>query len=198
MTLDLYLALVVFAFVTSVTPGPNNLMLLASGVNYGFQRSIPHMLGIGGGFTFMVIVVGLGLAQVFVAYPVLHQILRYGGGIFMLWLAWKIVNSGPVGEGKAGAKPMTFAQAALFQWVNPKAWVMAISAISTYTPGTGSLWPVLMVAGTFGAINLPTVSIWTLFGTALRLLLDNPKTLRAINIIMALLLVASMAPLLWH
>ncbi len=198
MTLDLFLALVVFAFVTSVTPGPNNLMLLASGVNYGFRRSIPHMLGIGIGFTFMVIVVGLGLAQVFVAYPVLYQVLRYAGGLYMLWLAWKIANSGPVGEGKAGAKPMTFVQAALFQWVNPKAWVMVVSAIFTYTPDTGSLWPILMVAGTFGAIILPTVSVWTLFGTALRLLLENPKTLRAINISMAVLLVASMAPLLWH
>ena len=198
MTLDLFLALAVFAFVTSVTPGPNNLMLLASGVNYGFQRSIPHMLGIAGGFTFMVAVVGLGLAQAFVAYPALYQILRYGGCLYVLLLSWKITNSGPVGEGKAGAKPMTFAQAALFQWVNPKAWVMAISAISTYTPGAGSLWPVLMVAGTFGAINLPTVSIWTLFGTGLRLLLENPKILRAINIVMAVLLVASMAPLLWH
>ena len=198
MTLDLFFALVVFAIVTSVTPGPNNLMLLASGVNYGFRRSLPHMLGIAGGFTLMVVVVGLGLAQVFVAYPVLYQTLRYGGGLYMLWLAWRIANSGPVGEGKAGAKPMTFVQAALFQWVNPKAWVMVVSAIFTYTPGTGSLWPILLVAGTFGAIILPTVSVWTLFGTALRLLLENPKTLRAINISMAVLLVASMAPLLWH
>lgn len=198
MTLDLFFALVVFAIVTSVTPGPNNLMLLASGVNYGFRRSIPHMLGIAGGFTFMVVVLGLGLAQVFVANPLLYQILRYAGGLYMLWLAWKIANSGPVGEGKTGAKPMTFLRAALFQWVNPKAWVMVISAITTYTPDTGKLGSILMVAGVFGATNLPTVSIWTLFGTALRLLLENPKTLRAINISMALLLVASMAPLLWH
>ena len=198
MTLDLFFALVVFAIVTSVTPGPNNLMLLASGVNYGFRRSIPHMLGIAGGFTFMVVVLGLGLAQVFVANPLLYQVLRYAGGLYMLWLAWKIANSRPVGEGKTGAKPMTFLRAALFQWVNPKAWVMVISAITTYTPDTGKLGSILMVAGVFGAINLPTVSIWTLFGTALRLLLENPKTLRAINISMAVLLVASMAPLLWH
>ncbi len=198
MTLDLFFALVVFAIVTSVTPGPNNLMLLASGVNYGFRRSIPHMLGIAGGFTFMVVVLGLGLAQVFVANPLLYQVLRYAGGLYMLWLAWKIANSRPVGEGKTGAKPMTFLRAALFQWVNPKAWVMVISAITTYTPDTGKLESILMVAGVFGAINLPTVGIWTLFGTALRLLLENPKTLRAINISMAVLLVASMAPLLWH
>ena len=157
MTVDLFLALVVFAFVMSVTPGPNNVMLLASGVNYGFQRSIPHMLGITFGFSFMIVVVGLGLGQVFERYPITYEILRYAGGAYMLWLAWKIANSGPVGEGKTSGSPLTFLQAALFQWVNPKAWVITISAIATYTPGDGSLWPVLIVALVCGVVNFPTI-----------------------------------------
>lgn len=123
MTIDLFLALVVFAFVMSVTPGPNNVMLLAPGLNYGFRRSIPHMLGIILGFSFMVVVMRLGLGQVFERFPVTYEIMRYGGGAYMLWLAWKIANSGPVGEGKTSGSPMTILQAALFQWVNPKAYI---------------------------------------------------------------------------
>jgi threonine/homoserine/homoserine lactone efflux protein len=198
MTIDLFVALVLFAFVMSVTPGPNNVMLLASGVNYGFLRSIPHMLGISAGVMFMVLVVGLGLGQVFKLYPVLYQVLRYAGGLYMLWLAWKIANSSPIGNETAAGSPMTFVQAVLFQWVNPKAWVMAISAIATYTPGTGSLWPLVVVAASFGVVNFPTISIWALFGTVLRSLLTEPKFLRIFNITMAVLLVLSLAPLLWH
>ena len=188
----------VFAFVMSVTPGPNNVMLLASGVNYGFRRSIPHMLGITIGFSFMIVVVGLGLGQVFERFPVTYEILRYGGGAYMLWLAWKIANSGPVGEGDTSGTPLTFLQAALFQWVNPKAWVITISAIATYTPGNGSLWPVLIVALVCGVVNFPTISIWTMFGTLLRNLLTQPTFLRIFNISMAVLLVLSLAPLVWH
>ena len=112
MTADLLIALVGFAFATSATPGPNNVMLLASGVNFGFRRTIPHMLGVGLGFTFMVIVIGLGLAQVFAAYPVIHDVLRYAGGAYMLWLAWKIANSGPIRDGEARGRPAQFLLAA--------------------------------------------------------------------------------------
>jgi threonine/homoserine/homoserine lactone efflux protein len=133
MSLDLLVALIGFAFVTSVTPGPNNLMLLASGVNFGFRRTMPHMLGVGFGFMFMILVLGLGLSAVFVAYPVAHDALRVVGGAYMLWLAWKIANAGAVGDGTSSGTPLTFLQAALFQWVNPKAWVMGIAAIASYT-----------------------------------------------------------------
>ena len=198
MTIDLFLALVVFAFVMSVTPGPNNLMLLASGVNYGFRRSIPHMFGISFGFMFMLVVMGFGLGQVFELYPVTYEVMRYGGGAYMLWLAWRIATSGPVSEGKTSGSPMTLLQAALFQWVNPKAWVISISAIATYTPGHGGFWPVLLVALVCGVVNLPTIGIWAMFGTVLRNLLTQATFLRIFNISMAVLLVLSLAPLLWH
>ena len=198
MYVDLFLALVVFAFVMSVTPGPNNLMLLASGVNYGFRRSIPHMLGISLGFMFMIVVMGFGLGQVFELYPVTYDIMRYGGGAYMLWLAWKIANSGPIGEGKTSGSPMTLMQAALFQWVNPKAWAITISAIATYTHGNASIWPVLLIALVCGVVNFPTIGIWAMFGVLLRNLLPQPKFLRIFNVSMAVLLVLSLAPLVWH
>ncbi|MGH6855663.1 MAG: LysE family translocator [Aestuariivirga sp.] len=198
MSVDLFVALVIFAFVTSVTPGPNNLMLLASGVNFGFKRTIPHMAGIGIGFTVMVIAVGLGLGKLFEAYPAIYTALRVAGGLYMLWLAWKIANSGPVGEGRSAGTPLSFVQAALFQWVNPKAWVMAVTANATYTLPDNYLWSVLLVGLVFGAVNLPSVSTWALFGTGLKHVLNNPRVLRVFNITMAVLLVASLAPLLYH
>jgi threonine/homoserine/homoserine lactone efflux protein len=198
MAIDLFIALVAFAFVSSITLGPNNLMLLASGVNFGFRRTIPHMLGIGLGFTVMVIVVGLGLVKLFEAYPSIYTAIRIGGGTYMLWLAWKIANSGPVGEGRSVGTPMTFIQAALFQWVNPKAWVMAVTAIATYTLPNNYLWSVLLVGLVFGVVNLPSVSAWALFGTGLRHMLNDRRMLRVFNITMAVLLVASLAPLLYH
>jgi threonine/homoserine/homoserine lactone efflux protein len=135
MTADLLLAFIAFAFVTSVTPGPNNMMLLASGVNFGLRRSLPHMFGISLGFMLLVASVGLGLGQVFEQVPMLYNVLRYAGAAYLLYLAWKIANAGaPDSQGDASAKPFSFLQAAAFQWVNPKAWIMAIGAITTYTP----------------------------------------------------------------
>ncbi len=198
MTADLFLALVVFAFVTSLTPGPNNLMLLASGVNHGFLRSLPHMLGVGLGFGFMIVAVGLGLSQAFATYPVLHTALRFAGGAYMLYLAWKIANSGPVGEGSSSGKPMTFLGAAAFQWVNPKAWIMAVSAIATYTLPHNYVWTLLMVSLVFVAVNIPSIASWVAFGTGLRRFLNDPRYLRVFNIAMAALLVVSLAPILWH
>jgi threonine/homoserine/homoserine lactone efflux protein len=198
MTADLFMALVAFAFVTSVTPGPNNLMLLASGVNHGFVRSLPHMLGVGLGFGFMIVTVGLGLSQVFAAYPVLYTALRAAGAAYMLYLAWKIVRSGPVGEGKSSGRPMTFLGAAAFQWVNPKAWIMAVSAIATYTLPQNYLWTLLLVSLVFVAVNIPSIASWVAFGTGLRRFLNDPRYLRIFNITMAVLLVVSLAPILWH
>jgi len=198
MTIDLFVALVTFAFVSSITPGPNNLMLLASGVNFGFRRTIPHMLGIGVGFSFMIVVIGLGLGKLFELYPVIYAMLRAVGGLYMLWLAWKIANSGPVGEGRSAGKPFSFIQAALFQWVNPKAWFMGVTAIATYTVPGNYVWSVLLVGFAFGAVNLPSVSTWALFGTALRHVLNDQRVLRVFNVTMAVLLVASLAPMLYH
>ena len=136
MNTEILIGLTGFAFVSSITPGPNNLMLMASGANFGFWRSIPHMLGILLGFTLMVFLVGLGLAQVFDAYPVLHDVLKVVSVVYMGWLAWKIANAAPPKKGEAAGTPMTFLQAAAFQWVNPKAWAMALTAVTVYSLGT--------------------------------------------------------------
>lgn len=197
LPLDQLLALVVFSFVTSFTPGPNNLMLLASGVNFGFARTVPHMVGIGLGFMLMVMLVGLGVGQLFALLPWLHDAMRIGGFAYMLFLAWKIANAGTIGEGKAAARPMTFLQAAAFQWVNPKAWAMALSATATYTLADDFVVSVAVVAVTFGLVNLPTVSTWALFGVWLRRFLSDAKTVRYFNVGMAVLLVVSLVPVLF-
>lgn len=192
---QLLLALMSFAFVSSITPGPNNLMLLASGVNFGLRRTVPHMLGIGIGFTLMVVLVGIGLGEVFRQVPALYTVMKYAGALYMLYLAWKLANAGPVEDGEASGKPMTFLQAAAFQWVNPKAWVMALVAISAYTSPQNYLVSVLLVALVFGLVNLPSVSVWALFGVAMRRFLSNLKVVRVFNVTMALLLVASIWPI---
>ena len=194
MTPDILLALVLFAFVSSITPGPNNLMLLASGMTFGFRRTIPHMLGIGIGFTLMVAVVGLGMTQVFQRAPALYKGIEYAGALYILWLAWRIARSGPVRDGVTRGDPMTFLQAAAFQWINPKAWVMAVGATAAYaTPALP--WTVLVVAGVFGLVNVPSVSTWALFGVWLKRLFRDPRTVRIVNAILAGLLVASLWPI---
>ena len=160
MTYEILTGLVGFAFVTSITPGPNNLMLMASGANFGFMRTIPHMLGIGIGFTVMVALVGFGLMQIFDLVPYSYEALTAASILYLLWLAWKFANAGEPETQGASANPMNFLQAAAFQWVNPKAWYMALSAITLYAP-TRDITAVLLVALAFGAVNLPCVSSWT-------------------------------------
>jgi threonine/homoserine/homoserine lactone efflux protein len=197
-TVELLAAFVLFAFVSSITPGPNNMMLLASGVNFGFRRSFPHALGVALGFGLMVAAVGLGLGAVFTALPWAYTVLRYAGAAYLLYLAYRIATSGPVGEGGAGSQrqPMTFLGAAAFQWVNPKAWVMALGAITTYTPAEGYIANVFVVALLFTLVNLPSVCVWVGCGTALRRLLQERRWVLLFNGLMAALLVASLYPML--
>jgi threonine/homoserine/homoserine lactone efflux protein len=197
LPLEQFMALVVFSFVTSGTPGPNNLMLLASGVNFGFARTVPHMLGIAIGFTLMIVLVGLGIGQLFALLPWLHSALKIAGVVYMLWLAWKIANAGTIGEGGSSGRPMTFLAAAAFQWVNPKAWAMAISSIAAYTVPDDYGTSLAVVAGMFGLVNLPTISVWVLFGMWLRRFLSDARVVRWFNWTMAVLLVASLVPVLW-
>ncbi|CAN7544333.1 LysE family translocator [Pseudomonas sp. LjRoot71] len=196
MTTELLLAFIAFAFVTSVTPGPNNMMLLASGVNFGLRRSLPHMFGISLGFMLLVASVGLGLGQLFEQVPLLYNVLRYLGAAYLLYLAWKIANSGaPDSQSNAAGKPFSFLQAAAFQWVNPKAWIMAIGAITTYTPQENFVVNVLLIAALFALVNCPSVGLWTVAGSLLRNWLSNARALRIFNISMAVLLVASLYPI---
>ena len=195
MTYDLLSALAVFAFVTSITPGPNNLMLMTSGANFGFRRSIPHMLGVGLGFVLMVVLVGAGLVGVFEAYPVSYTLLKVLSVVYLLYLAWKIARSAAPGTADGSAKPMTFLQAALFQWVNPKAWAMALTAVTVYAPSQ-SIAAIGLVAVIFGLVNIPSVGSWTILGQEMRRFLNNPFRLQIFNMCMAALLIATVLPIL--
>lgn len=192
---DQMLALALFAFVSSVTPGPNNVMLLASGVNFGMRRTVPHGLGISLGFGLMVGLLGLGLGAVFLKLTWLPNALKVVGLVYMLWLAWRIAGSGPVEGGESRGKPLTFLEAAAFQWVNPKGWMMGLSAVSAYSVAEEPLSNALLVALIFAVVNLPCVSVWALFGSAMRRFLSDPRTARVFNITMALLLVLSIWPI---
>lgn len=195
MTFEHLVALALFAAASSLTPGPNNLMLLASGANFGFRRSLPHMLGIGIGFCLMVALVGLGLAQIFERHPSSQIVLKLLSTIYLLWLAYKIATTTSTGRAQATSRPMTFFEAAAFQWVNPKAWAMALSATATYAPDQ-EFRTIMITALVFAAVNLPSVSTWTLLGQQISPWLSNPIRLRAFNRTMAALIVASLFPVL--
>jgi threonine/homoserine/homoserine lactone efflux protein len=187
---------VLFCFVSSITPGPNNLMLMATGANFGARRAAPHASGIVLGFTFMIVAIGLGVAQLFQSYPLAHQVLGGVSVIYLIYLAYKtatartnLVSPEPTG------KPITFWQAAAFQWVNPKAWTMALAAVTVYAPQPVTYKEVIVVAVIFGAINLPCISVWLLLGVKMRRFLTTPARLRSFNWTMAGLLLLSLAPI---
>jgi threonine/homoserine/homoserine lactone efflux protein len=192
---DLLAGLCLFAIVSSLTPGPNNTMLLTSGVNFGFRRTIPHGLGVSIGFFVLVVCTGLGLGALFAAWPPLHVALKVAGAIYLLWLAYRIATSTGMGGASAGARPITFLQAAAFQWVNPKAWAMAVGGVATYAPRDRYVANVLLIAAIFALINLPCISAWAGLGVGMRRFLERPGVLRAFNWGMAALLVISLAPL---
>lgn len=197
MTYDTFVALFVYAVVTSVTPGPNNFMLLASGVNFGFWRTIPHMCGIGFGFFTLLIGVGAGLGAVLAAFPQLHLLLKIAGGAYLLYLAWKIATSRTLAKhGEARAHPMTFVEASLFQWVNPKAWVMAVTAMALYADPARPVWSMFLVSLVFALTNFPCVSLWAGFGVALRGFLADPVRLKWFNIAMGVALALTLVPML--
>lgn len=186
-------ALMGFAFVTSITPGPNNLMLMASGANFGLRRTLPHMLGVALGFGGMILLLGLGVEQVIQSAPGWATAMKMVSLGYMLWLAWKIAHASAPESGAVTGRPMGFLAACAFQWVNPKAWMMALGALSAYTEGAGC---VLAVAAVFTLVNLPSVAVWAAMGQGLRGVLQDPRRLRLFNGAMALLLVASMLPVL--
>jgi len=196
MNYEIISALIIFSFVSSITPGPNNLMLMSSGVNFGFKRTLPHMFGVAAGFTLMVVLVGLGIMQVFDIYPLSYQILKVISVSYLFYLAYKIATSGAITATNAvKVAPMTFLQAALFQWVNPKAWTMALTAISVYAPSK-SVSAIMFVALVFGMVNLPCISCWAILGQQMQRLLSSYRRLRIFNFSMALLLVLSLYPVI--
>lgn len=195
MTPEIIAALCGFALVSSITPGPNNLMLMASGVNFGLRRTLPHLLGVALGFTAMVALVGAGVTRAFDAVPELEIALRVACLGYILWMAWKLVRAAGLAEAGSSASPMTFWQAAGFQWINPKAWAMALTAVTAYAPDR-TLAAVAVVAVVFGLVNLPSVLVWVLMGLRLKGWLAVPGRLRTFNVTMAVLLVGSVLPML--
>jgi threonine/homoserine/homoserine lactone efflux protein len=198
MSGELFLALLVFVTVTLFTPGPNNVMLMTSGVNFGFARTQAHVWGVTLGFAFMVLVVGIGLGALFDAFPLLYTVLKYVSIAYLLYLAWMIANAGPVKEGEEKGRPLTFLQAAAFQWVNPKGWIMAIGAVSTYAAILSFPFNVLLITALFGAVGILSCLAWAAFGAGMRRLIRTPRAVRIFNIAMALALVASIAPVLFE
>ncbi len=195
--MELILAIALFAFSSGITPGPNNIMLMTSGVNFGVKRSIPHLMGISLGFPTMILAIGLGLSALFQAYPIIQQIIKVVGIGYLLYLSWLIANSSSKMEGKTVAKPFSFMQAAAFQWVNPKGWIMAVGAIATFTSVQQDLTPqIITIAMVFLCVAFPCAVVWLGFGVALKRILKNERQQKIFNITMAVLLVASIIPMI--
>lgn len=186
----------VFAFLMTVTPGPNNAMALASGVRVGLTRSFPLIGGIAVGVALQLLAVGLGLGALFSAYPITHEILRIGGSLYLVWLAWKIARSGPIAEGGEGSR-IGFLGAAAFQWINPKAWAITVSAAAAYIPSSGYLLNIIIAATLLALVALPSVAVWAAAGGLLRKVLTRPGYARIFNLSIALLLLASTVPILF-
>lgn len=196
MMLELIAPVLSFAVSTTITPGPNTVMVMASGMNFGYRRTLGHILGICFGFPVMVVAVGLGLGGLFHALPGLHIVIKLLGCAYILWMAWQIAAAGGMGgTGAKPGKPFTFFQAAGFQWVNPKAWVMAVGATTAYTSAGGNYFlEIVLIASVFLVVCLPCISIWTLFGVGIGRVLSKSSWLKLFNAVMALLLVASLTP----
>lgn len=196
MSHQLLFAFVVFAVVMFFTPGPNNIMLLSSGLTYGFRPTVPHILGITFGFAFMVGTVGVGLGTVFLAYPILQTILKWGGVAYLVYLAAAIAMSDPVKPEEGGRRkgPMTFIGAAMFQWINAKGWVMVISTITAYAAIAAFPLNIAIQVAISLVLGVMSCTAWAMFGSALRPLLSSPRAVRIFNIVMALLLLASLIP----
>lgn len=194
MSLEILLAATVFAVVMTFTPGPNNIMLMTSALNFGFRRTLPHVFGVFLGFGFMVVLVGLGLGGIFKVYPLLLTILKYVGAAYMIWLAWMIGKSDGVEEGKSGSRPLTFVEGAAFQWVNFKGWIAAVTAVSAYAGLAAFPWNVLLLAFIFTVAGAGSSTSWAAFGSALRRVIRDPLHIKLFNFIMAVLLIASLYP----
>lgn len=195
MSQPLFIAFVIFAVVMFFTPGPNNVMLLSSGLTYGFRRTLPLIAGVTFGVAFMVAAVGFGLGTIFIAYPVLQTILKYAGAAYLIYLAATIAVSGAAPPGQGDRRgPMTFWGAVMFQWVNVKGWVMVIGTITAYAAIASFPWNIIIQTVISLLMGVLSTVTWALFGSALRPVLTSPRAVRAFNIVMAVLLLASLYP----
>lgn len=195
MTAESLAALAVLAFAASWTPGPNNALVAASGATFGLRRTLPHVCGIGLGFPVMALIVGLVLGEAFAASAALREGLRWGGAAVLLWVAWQVARSGGLGRRDA-ARPFTFAEAAAFQWVNPKGWVMAIAIAAQFVSPDRILASSAVVAAVFVAAGFSSSLAWAGMGQALRGLLAAPGRLKLFNIAMGGLIAAGVVAML--
>jgi threonine/homoserine/homoserine lactone efflux protein len=197
MTLELFLALLTYAGIAAWTPGPNNTLLMASGITHGLRKTMPMIAGVAIGFPLMIFVISLGLGQVFQQQPILHTVLKFVGLAYMLWLAWKIASAKPhVGGGATSTQALGFFHMVLFQWVNPKAWIMAITSLSAYTVAENYTASALIVVATTLLMGITSATGWAAFGQLLGRFLADPKWFRVINISLAVALVLSLVPML--
>ncbi|MBU1002442.1 MAG: LysE family translocator [Proteobacteria bacterium] len=191
--LDNLIPLILFCFGMTVTPGPNNIIMTATGANHGYRASLPHILGATLSIPVMCVLVGVGLGQLILLYPPAHTALNLAGSAYLLWLAWKIANFSGTVDGKAAGQPLTFMQAVVFQWLNPKCWMMYIGAVSMFTTSGGNIfWQVTVIATVFTVMVPPCFSFWSLAGVGVGRFLTSPGRRRAFNLTLALLLVASL------
>ncbi|NDL64489.1 LysE family translocator [Acerihabitans arboris] len=197
MTIAELSAFCLYAFVTSITPGPNNSMLASSGVNFGFYRTLPHILGVSCGLCLMILAIGLGLERIFQLYPMLFPLVRLTGACYLIYLAWRIANAvAPSGAIRASAAPLGYWGAVVFQWLNPKTWLMAVGSVTVYAPAQHHFRDVALIALVFTLINAPCVSAWAAFGSMLKNRLGQPQRLLVFNRLMAATLVLTLYPLL--
>lgn len=189
-------SLLLFAIAGAITPGPNNMISAGSGAAFGFRRTLPQIWGVAVGFTVMVMAVGLGLGAVFTALPFLHSALKLAGAAYLLFLAWKIANAGGPAGGAALENPFTLLQSALFQWINPKAWTIALSIVPAFTTIDGDLvTEVVVIAAVCGAVTLPSLALWAGFGVMLARAFSEPRQQRLVNRAMGALVAASVVML---
>lgn len=198
MSAETFLALIALALATLFTPGPNNAMLAASGANFGFRRSVPHLLGVAIGFPVMMMIVGLVLGGLFQSSPAFRETLRWGGALILVWIAYKLATSGSIGSVSGPPRPFSFVQAVGFQWINPKAWAMAVAATSQFVTAANPYLTVAIVAATFVSLGLCSASGWTAAGQAMTRWLTTDQRLRWFNLAMAALILLSTLQLLLH
>jgi threonine/homoserine/homoserine lactone efflux protein len=194
-------SLVLFCFAMSVTPGPNNVMVLASAARHGVRRTLPHMLGITFGFPVMLAMVGAGIGALLLSSPPIHRGLEIVGVLVMLWFALRIARAGAphVPTGDSRARPLTFLEAALFQWANPKAWLIAIAALALFVHGHGGFWTgIAVISAVFVLVCLPCLLAWAALGRGASALLRTERRFLLFNRVMAALLVLALIPLVWH
>ncbi len=197
MNYTLLAGFISFSIVSGFTPGPNNLIALATGANFGYRRTLPHVFGVVLGFNVIYFLMGTGLGTLFKVFPIVKEILKWGSLAYLMYLAWKIATSRGIGgsaKPDENGKPITFFGSVAFQWINVKAWVAAMTLVTAFTD-PDAYWTSLVAGGTINLfIAFSSVSTWALFGTLLKQFLSHPVRLRVFNVAMAVLLLISVVP----